>query len=145
MMLDATGSFVGSLPVPLGESASFGGVPPGTYTISLRAVNAVGSSGSSNAVTITVPGACSGAPLPPTNLVIAKTGSTLSLVWDLAASGPAPTSFVIVVTGAFNGAVPLTARTITAAVAPGTYNISVQALNACGTSPATPVQAVTVP
>jgi len=145
LMLDATGSFVGSLPVPLGESASFGGVPPGTYTISLRAVNAVGSSGSSNAVTITVPGACSGAPLPPTNLVIAKTGSTLSLVWDLAASGPAPTGYVIVVTGAFDGAVPLTARTITAAVAPGTYNISVQALNACGTSPATPVQAVTVP
>jgi Tol biopolymer transport system component len=145
LALDATGSFTGSLPVPLGQSASFGGVPPGTYTISLRAVNASGSSGSSNAVTFSVPGACSGAPLPPANLVIAKTGSTLSLVWDLAASGPAPTSFVIVVTGAFNGAVPLTARTITAAVAPGTYNISVQAVNACGASPATPVQAVTVP
>jgi predicted phage tail protein len=145
MMLDATGSFIGSLPVPLGGSASFGGVPPGTYTISLRAVNAVGSSGSSNAVTITVPGTCSGAPLAPENLVIAKNGATLSLFWDLPPAGPAPTGYTIVVTGAFNGAVDLLQRAITATVGAGTYYISVRATNACGVSQQTAAQAVTVP
>jgi Tol biopolymer transport system component len=145
MMLDATGSFIGSLPVPLGDRASFDGVPPGTYTISLRAVNAAGSSGSSNPVTLTVPGNCSGAPLAPVNLVIAKVGATLSLFWGLPESGPAPTGFVIDVTGTFNGAVPLAERTITAAVGPGTYNISVRATNACGMSQPTAVQTVVVP
>ena len=60
-------------------------------------------------------------------------------------SGPAPTGFVINVTGAFNGAVPLSARAISATVGPGTYNLAVLATNACGASDPTTVQTVTVP
>jgi hypothetical protein len=67
------------------------------------------------------------------------------LFWDPAATGPAPTGFVIAVTGAFNGAVPLSARTISATVGPGTYNLAVLATNACGASVPTTVQTVTVP
>ncbi len=145
MALDVTGSFNGSLTLAAGEGASFDGVPSGTYTLALRAANGVGSSTASNAVTISIPSACSGAPLTPTNFVVVKTGSALRLFWDPAESGPAPTSFVINVTGAFNGAVPLSTRTISATVAPGTYNLSVQASNSCGSSPATTVQTVTVP
>ena len=63
MVLDVTGSFTGSLPIPLGDGASFDGVPSGTYTLALRAANSVGSSDASNAVTISIPSACSGAPL----------------------------------------------------------------------------------
>ena len=107
-------------------------MPSGTYTLALRAANGVGSSTASNAVTISIPSACSGAPLTPTNFVVVKTGSALRLFWDPAESGPAPTGFVINVTGAFNGAVPLSARTISATVGAGTYNLSVQATNACG-------------
>ena len=145
MVLDVSGSFTGSLPIPLGESGSFGDVPPGTYTLALRAVNGTGSSPASNAVTISVPSACSGPPLPPANFVVITTGNGLRLFWDPADSGPAPTEFVITVTGAFNGAVPVTARTISATVAPGSYNLSVQARNACGPSAATAVRTVTVP
>ena len=145
MVLDVTGAFAGSLTIPLGEGASFDGVPSGTYTLALRAANGVGSSPASNAVTIAVPSACSGAPLAPTNFLVVRAGSGLSLFWDPAESGPAPTGFVINVTGAFNGAVPMSARTISATVGPGTYNLSVQANNACGSSPSTSVQTVTVP
>ena len=145
MVLDVTGSFNGSLPIATGESASFDGVPSGTYTLALRAANSAGSSDASNAVTISLPGTCSGAPLTPTNFVVIKSGNGLRLFWDPAATGPAPTGFVITVTGAFNGAVPLPARTISATVGPGTYNLAVLATNACGASDPTTVQRVTVP
>jgi hypothetical protein len=145
MALDVTGSFVGSLSIPLGDGASFDGVPAGTYTLALRAANSTGSSPASNSVTISFPSTCSGAPLPPANFVVVKTGTNLRLFWDPADSGPAPTDFVLTVTGAFNGSVLLAARTISASVAPGSYNLSIQARNACGTSAATAVQTVVVP
>lgn len=145
MVLDVSGSFDGSLSIPLGESGSFDGVPSGTYTLALRAANSAGSSTASNAVTIAVPSACSGAPLPPANFVVVKRGSELSLFWDPADSGPAPTEFVLTVTGAVNASVPLPVRTISKAVPPGTYNLSVQARNTCGSSAPTAVQSVTVP
>lgn len=145
MVLDVTGSFNGSLPIAVGGGGRFDGVPSGTYTLALRAANSSGSSAASNSVTIEVPGACSGAPLPPANFVVIKSGSLLQLFWDPADSGPAPTDFVLTVTGAINAAVPLSARTIAASVPPGTYNLSLQARNTCGSSAATPVQTVTAP
>ena len=44
-----------SIPLPVTETFSFAGVPPGTYTFSVRAINAAGTSGSSNPVTLTFP------------------------------------------------------------------------------------------
>ena len=52
------------LPLGPGETFQFAGVPPGTYTLRVRSTNGAGTSGSSNAVTLSFPGACSGVPAP---------------------------------------------------------------------------------
>ncbi len=147
LILDVTGSGVGSLSLPLSEDFVLaGGVPAGTYTLSLRAVNATGISGSSNSVTLTFPGACSGAPATPTNFVATTSGNVLSLSWGLPASGSAPSGYTLIVTGSFVGSLPLgSGRSIAGAVPSGSYTLSIAATNACGTSAATPAQTVTIP
>ena len=65
--------------------------------------------------------------------------------WDAPASGPAVASYALRVAGAVNVTLPLTGRSISGAVAPGTYGLSVAAVNACGTGAWTVVQTVTVP
>lgn len=145
LVLDVTGSVVASLPVGFTDTATFNGVPAGTYTLALRAINGTGSSFPSPSVTVTIPGACSGAPLPPTRFAAYKIGSTIFVVWEPAASGPAPTGYVLNVTGSFVGSFPTTARGMSGTVGPGTYTLSVQATNACGASAATAAQTVTIP
>ena len=146
LILDVTGAAVGSLSLPLTEQFAVpGGIPAGTYTMSLRAANSAGVSGSSNSVTLTFPSACSGAPAPPTNFVAASGVNALSLSWGLPASGPAPSGYLLTVTGAFVGTVPVSGRSIGGAVPAGTYTLSIAATNACGTSaPSAPVT-VTIP
>ena len=145
LLLDVTGSQSATIPLAVTDSFQFGAVPGGTYTFSLRAANAAGTSGPSNPVTLTFPGACTGVPLAPSNFVAAKNGNVLTLFWDPATSGPAPTSFVLTVSGAFSGSLPTTLRTISAAVGAGTYTFSVSAANSCGNGPSTPSQTVTIP
>jgi len=145
VVLDVSGSLNTSLPLGLTDSFQFNGVPGGTYTLSLRAINAAGSSPSSNAITLTFPDTCTGAPLPPSGFLAYRVGRTLFVVWDPATSGPAPTSYVLNVTGAFAGAFGTPGRTLSGSVGPGTYHLSVSAANACGSSAATPVQTVVVP
>lgn len=145
LILDASGTLSGSVPIPLGEQVSFGGVPAGTYTLSLRAVNSGGGSGSSNVVTVTIPSACTGAPLTPADFLAYKVGNRVTVLWDPAASGPAPTSFVLGVTGSFVGNLALPGRSISANAPPGTYNFTVRAVNACGASAPTTEQTVTIP
>jgi hypothetical protein len=41
--------------------------------------------------------------------------------------------------------VPTPLRALSGTVPPGTYNLSVEAVNACGSSPSTAVKSVTVP
>ncbi len=122
----------------------FSGVPAGTYTLSVRAINAAGSSAPSSPVTLTVPGPCTGAPLAPANFLASKTGTTLSVIWDPPANGPSPTGYMVNVTGSVTGNFPTTARFLTGTVGPGTYVLSVTAVNACG-SATTPAQSVTIP
>jgi hypothetical protein len=145
LMLDVTGSLTASLPLPLGESFSSAGVPPGVYTVALRAVNGAGSSAASNPTVLTVPSPCTGPPLAPTGFLGYRIGRTVFVRWDPAASGAAPTAYTLNVTGSFVGSLPTTGRTLSGAVGPGTYNLSVVASNACGSSPATAVQSVVVP
>lgn len=145
LVLDVTGSITASLPLPLGESFTFTGVPDGTYTFSLRAVNATGTSGPSSPVTLSFPGECSGAPQAPPGVVASRSGSVVSLAWEPAAGGAAPTSFVVNVTGAVNTAVPTAARSLSGAVGPGTYTFSVVAVNACGSSPASTRATLVIP
>ncbi len=145
VILEVTGAVTGSAPVGPVDAFGVAGVPPGTYTITARATNAAGSSAASNPVTLTFPTACSGAPLSVANFAAYNVGATLFLAWDTAASGPAPTGYVLNVTGAFVGAVPIGARAISAPVPAGTYNLSVVATNACGNSASTAVRTVTIP
>ncbi|HTM30536.1 MAG TPA: putative Ig domain-containing protein, partial [Vicinamibacterales bacterium] len=145
MVLDVTGPISTSVPLGLGESFAFSGVPPGTYTLGVRAVNGGGASSPSTPLTLTFPGACSGLPLPPANFLAYKTGTVISLVWDPPATGAAPTSYLVNVTGSFVGSVPLTTSAISAPVGPGSYTLSVASVNACGASAATTPQTVVIP
>ena len=136
LVLDVGGSLNGSVPLPLGESIEFAGVPPGTYTLTVRAINAAGVSAASNTVTLDVPSVCSSVPLPPVNLREFVNGRQVTLFWDPPSEGPAPEGFLVLVEGALTGSFPTTARLLSAAVQPGIYTVSVSAFNTCGTSAA---------
>ncbi len=146
LVLDVSGTTSLTLPLGLTDTFSFAGVPAGTYTFAVRAVNATGIAGPpSNAVTLTFPGGCSGAPETPTNLLAYRIGNTIYVVWDPPTTGPAPTGYLLHVTGAFVGTFPTAARSLSGAVGAGVYGLSVSATNGCGASAATPVQVVAVP
>jgi hypothetical protein len=148
VILDVTGSLHASLPLGLAESFQFNGVPGGTYTLALRAVNAAGSSPPSNAITLSFPGdgcLAGGAPQPPANFLAYRIGRTIHVLWDAAATGTAPTTYGLRVTGSFGGTFGTPARSLSGAVGPGTYNLSVSAANACGASGATAVQTIVIP
>jgi hypothetical protein len=146
VLLDVTSAAVNTT-IPLGaaESFQFASVPGGTYTLSLRAQNAGGVSAASNSVTLTFPGACSGVPQAPSNLLAFRTGSTIFVFWDPPTAGPAPTGYVLDATGSFTGSFPTTSRALSGAAGPGTYNLSVRATNPCGSGPSTAPQSVTIP
>ena len=128
------------------ESVQFAGVADGTYTVRLRAENAGGvSADTSNSITLTLPGDCSGVPLAPVNVLLFRSGSTIFVFWDPPASGAAPSGYVVDVTGAFTGSFPTAGRAIAGNAGPGMYTLSVRATNACGSGPATAAQAVTIP
>jgi Bacterial Ig domain len=145
LVLNVSGSIVASIPLGLTETFSFAGVPPGTYTFALRAVNAAGMSAPSAPVTLTFPFPCSGPPLTPSGFLAYRIGNTISVIWDPATTGPAPTLFRLNVTGSFVVSVPTPSRSLSGGVGPGTYNLSVVALNPCGPSAPTELQTVIVP
>jgi hypothetical protein len=142
IVLDVTGAAITSLNLGLTDSFSFAAVPGGTYTFTVRATNATGSSGASNPVTLTFPGPCSGPPNTPSNFVAYKEGTTIFVVWHPATSGPAPTGFALNVAGSFVGSFPTTTRSMSGAPGAGSFDLSVVATNACGASPPTAVQTV---
>lgn len=145
LVLDVTGAATRSVPLGLGESFRFSGVPPGTYVLRLRAVNGTGSSPASDPVTMTFPGRCSGPPLPPAAFLGYRAGSTVSAVWQSAATGPAPARYRVHVIGAYVGSFDTTQRTLSSPAPPGRYDLSVVAINDCGVSAPTAVQSVLVP
>ena len=142
--LDVNGPITGSIPLGLADAFSFAGVPGGTYTLSVRATNATGTSGPSNPLTLTFPGPCSEAPMPSANFLAYRLGATTHVVWDPAPAGPATTSYVLNVSGSFAGSFHTTARQLSGVVPTGTYNLSLTSVNACG-SATTAVQTLRVP
>jgi hypothetical protein len=144
IVLSVTGALNATIPVGLTDSIAFSGVPAGTYTVMIRAVNLAGSADSAP-VTLTFPGPCSGVPQAPTNLVTYKVGRTIHVTWDAPAAGSAPTAYVLNVTGSFVGSFVTNGRSMSGTVGLGSYAISVTAINPCGGSPATATQTVTVP
>ena len=143
--LDVTGSLSASLPLGPGDTFQFPTVPAGTYTLAVRATNASGISAPSNPVTLTFPGPCSGPPQVPAAFTTSRSGNTVSVAWNLPPTGPAPTGYALLVTGAFDGTIPLVTRGIAGTVGPGSYTLSVSASNPCGSSAFTPTQTVVVP
>ena len=73
-VLDVSGTLAASLPLGLADTFTFNGVPGGTYTFSVRAVNAFGSSAPSNPVTLSFPIPCTGAPQPPADFLAYHVG-----------------------------------------------------------------------
>jgi hypothetical protein len=102
-------------------------------------------SASSNSVTLTFPTPCSGAPATPAAFAATKSGNVVSVSWSLPGGGPAPTGYLVNVTGAFTGGFAVPGRSIAGAVGPGSYTLTVAATNPCGTSAASAAQTVTVP
>jgi hypothetical protein len=145
LVLDVTGSVTTSFPLPVSESFTFAGVPPGTYTLAVRAANLTGTSVASSPITLTFPGTCPGAPQAPSNFTVARQGPQLTVSWDPPADGAALTGYVLRVTGALNLSLPMAGRTISGAVPSGAYQLSVQAVNPCGTGPMAPSQLITMP
>ena len=133
------------VPIPVTESITVSNVPPGRYELWVHGVNRAGDGPNSNGVVVVVPGSCTGIPGTPRNVTAIKTGNLISLSWDLPVSGPAPTSFVVNVTGAFVGSIPVAARRLSGTVGPGPYTIAVSSSNSCGSSAPSPPVTVVVP
>jgi Tol biopolymer transport system component len=143
--LDVAGTINTSLPIGFGDSFTFANVPAGTYTLTLRAENAAGSSQPSNAVTLTFPGPCSGPPASPADMQVYVEGRTVHAAWRLGVGGPAPTAYVLVVVGSASSSYLTASRVMSGTVSPGTYALTVVAVNACGASAGTAAQTVVVP
>lgn len=144
-VIDVTGSATVSVPIGGGETFSYAGVPGGTYTFRVRSVNAGGTSGASNAVTLSFPRVCGGAtPGMPENFLAYGLGRSVNLLWDAPSVGPAASNYVLHVTGAVTADVPLTGRSLSAQVPPGTYTFVLESGNVCGFGGFTPAKTVVV-
>jgi Tol biopolymer transport system component len=145
LTLDVSGAIVTSVPLGLSNSFTFAGVPGGTYTLAVRAVNAAGSSPPSNSITLTFPGPCSGAPATPVNVVAYHVGRRVFINWAPATTGPAPAWYVLNVTGSLAGSLATGERAFTTMIPSGLYHLSVAAANACGVSAGTMPLTIAVP
>lgn len=144
-VVDVSGSYTGSLPLGPAESFEFPSVPAGTYTFTVRATNAYGSSAPSEPVTLTFPGACMAAPAAPVDLRAHHQNRQVYLSWSPSPNGSTPVSYVIRVEGPLSGSFQLSAREASAPLPPGTYRFTIVAVNACGDSNESVMQTVTVP
>jgi predicted phage tail protein len=153
LLLDVSGSINTSIPLGVTEAFQYPNVPPGTYTFSVRAVTPAGVSAPSNAVTLSFPGnatsggasSCTSAPQMPTNLTATKDGYAVMVQWHPPVGGSAAASYALHVTGAYVGSFSTVTPGLGGTVPPGSYTVSVQAVNACGASTMTPPITVTVP
>jgi hypothetical protein len=144
ILLDVSGGLTTTLNLPAGESFTSAGVPPGTYTLSVRAANGAGISLPSNSVTLTFPATCT-PPATPINLAATRDGGFVIVSWNLPPAGAAPSGFVLSVTGDFVGSFASTGRSMRAAAPRGTYALQIAAVNPCGTSAQSAAVSLTVP
>jgi uncharacterized protein (DUF1800 family) len=144
IFMDVTGPATVSVPLGYTESFYLPGAPNGTWTFRFRAINAAGSSGQSGSVTLTAPTTNCALPRVPLNFVASGGPGAVSLSWDTPSGGTPAASYRVNVSGAYNGAFPIAGLGLSSPAPAGTYTFTVQAMNACGTGPATAFQTVTV-
>ena len=89
--------------------------------------------------------ACSGPPAAPSGVHAYQLDRTAVVSWTPGASGPAPTAYVLIVTGSVTESVVTTSRLLSGAVGPGAYTLSLVAVNPCGASAATSPVVLIVP
>ena len=130
---------------PATESFTYPTVPAGTYTFTVSALNGSAASAPSTPVTLTFPGTCAATPNAPSGFSASTQGGSVFLDWLPPTTGEAVTSYVVSVSGAFTGTLPMTARTLATAVPPGSYTVRVASVGLCGTSAFTAPQTVVVP
>jgi hypothetical protein len=145
IMMDVTGGATASLPLPLSEAWSVAGMPNGTFTLRLRALNAAGASSQSGSVTVTAPSRTCSPPRVPSNYFATRVGNAVVLSWDPPAGGTPATTYYITVTGSYTGTFPTAGRAFSSGAPAGSYNLSVRAANACGAGPSTAFQTVVIP
>ena len=143
--LSVTGALTTTLDLPATESFTYPTVPAGTYTFTVSALNGTAVSAVSTPVTLTFPGTCAGVPNPPSGFSASTQGGSVFLDWLPPSSGEAVTSYVVSVTGAFTGTLPMTARTLSTPAPPGSYTVRVASIGLCGTSAFTAPQTIVVP
>jgi hypothetical protein len=124
-----------------GTSIVAPGVPSGVYYVRVVATNTVGASAPS--ADVQIPVGIATPPAAPVNLAAnAPGGGLVTIWWEPPASGPTPTSYVLIaglVPGGSDYQVPLKATGISAAGVPsGTYYLRVVAVNGNAIGPATP-------
>lgn len=133
---------VATVPVG-GQTALAVSAPPGTFVITVRASNAVGSGPESAPATVVVPQPVV-PPGPPTGLTAAVSGATLNLGWSAPTTGGFPTQYLLLAgtSPAFTqpiGVLPLPATATSTSipgVPPGTYFVRMQASNVAGSGAA---------
>jgi hypothetical protein len=146
IVLDVDGSSSASLELPgTAESFAYEGVPGSTFDFRVAACTAAGCSPPTAPIRLEFPGTCSGPPAVPAKFAVATAGRTVTVDWELPESGPAPTSYVLAVSGSFNDSLPTAGRRLSGTVGPGDYMVSVAGVNACGTGAATSPIRLTIP
>ena len=147
LMLDVSGAVTASVPLALADQFAVPSVPPGIYEFRLRALNAVGTSVTSNAVRLQVPQVCRSFDVPdvPNGLQVSRVGNVVTARWNPPVRRGAVMDYVLVVSGAVSMTLPLTGREISSPAPPGTYTFTVAARNACGLGVFFDPQSITVP
>lgn len=145
LTLHVSGDVAGAAVLPVSETLSVANVPAGTYTLALTAANDTGTSAPSVPITITVPATCAGAPSPPEHIAASVSSGVVTLAWDPPASGPAVSSYQLLVSGDVQAVAPTTARVLTGSPPPGRYVVRVAAVNSCGVGAASAPVIVVVP
>jgi hypothetical protein len=132
----------------MGMSQSISAMAPVGVTIYVRVVasNAAGSA-TSNEVAFAV--SAPAAPGAPTLSPASVNGGVVSLTWAPPASGGAPTGYVVLArlpgSPAVIASLPVGGTSVSASAPPGTYVVSIQAVNGAGTSPESNQITVVVP
>jgi hypothetical protein len=81
----------------------------------------------------------------PTNFLVTRSGNVVSASWDTPSGGTPAAYYQLSVGGSYTGAFPIAGRGFSSPAPRGTYQFSVQAVNACGAGPVTAFQTVVVP